>query len=307
MDLGLQGKVALVTGAGLGNGRAIATALAAEGCIVVVNDLAPQTEEWKQYLVANVSAATEGSLANRVGAAVATREGENVPPGEATAIECRRLGVESVFLPANVMDYEEVTAMVNTVVARFGRLDILVNNVGGARNSSPDRTFAGSRPEDWDHTIKLNFGAMLNCSHAVLPQMVQQRAGAICSILSDSWKGSDYGLAVYGAAKAAISSMSRTLALEMGRHGIRVNCVSPGGTATETAQERQRQEKERVGDEAFQARQKGMLNAYALGRYRGELGRPEDIARMVVFLCSSACDWVTGQSISVSGGYHMHQ
>src|SRR3990172_5808345 len=128
MDLGLKGKVALVTGSGLGNGRGIIKLFAAEGCNVIVNDLAPNAEQRKKWLDAH----HRGSLEELVGKEMAQRMGAGIPPGEATAMECRKLGVEAEFIPANVTNYGEVQEMIKKGIERFGKIDILVNNAGGA-------------------------------------------------------------------------------------------------------------------------------------------------------------------------------
>jgi NAD(P)-dependent dehydrogenase (short-subunit alcohol dehydrogenase family) len=138
--------------------------------------------------------------------------------------------------------------------------------------------------------------------------MIERKYGKVCSLLSDAWKGADRTFAVYGATKAAISSCTRTLALENGRYGINFNCVSPGGTSgVEWTEQMQKVIAGDIGEEEATKRRQAMLRAYPLGQFYGSLGTPQDIANMTVFLCSDKARWVTGQSISVSGGYHMHQ
>lgn len=192
-------------------------------------------------------------------------------------------GVDAVAVETDVADYDDATALVDTVVDDLGSLDVLVNNAGMG-NSEP---FLEQSPDEWEFQIDICHYGTLNCSHAALPQMIEQQSGVIINFASDSYKGNDPGLSVYGAAKAANVSFTTTLAHEVGEHGIRVNCVSPGTTWTPATEEWLEEYSEKV------------IESYALDR----LGQPEDIADAVAFLSSDAADWVTGQVLSVNGGY----
>ena len=240
-------RVAAVTGGARGIGRAICAAFAADGADVAVVDI---DEESAAETAAEVAEA---------------------------------FGVETVAVECDVSEHDDAVAMVDTVVDELGRLDYMINNAG-LGNGEPFRV---SEPDDWDHVIGVCHYGTLNCSHAVLDHMAERGSGVIINFASDSYKGNDPGLSVYGAAKAANVSFTKTLSNEVGGDGIRVNCVSPGTTRTPATSEWIDEYEEKI------------LDSYALDR----LGEPEDIANMVALLCSDAADWVTGQTVSVNGGY----
>lgn len=240
-------NVVVVTGGAQGIGRACCTAFAALGADVAITDVA-------------IDAAEETA---------ANLESDH--------------GVQAIAVQTDVTEYDDATAMVDTVVDELGSVDVLVNNAG-VGNGEP---FVEQTPDDWKTQIDICQYGTLNCSHAVLREMMDQQSGVIINFASDSYKGNDPGLSVYGAAKAANVSFTSTLAQEVGGEGIRVNCVSPGTTWTPATEEWLEEYSEKV------------LESYALDR----LGQPEDIADTVVFLSSDAADWVTGQVLSVNGGY----
>lgn len=271
MDLGLSGKVALVTGAGRGIGRAIALTLAAEGARVAVNDFYQDR-------------------------------------ADAVAKEIAAGGGDAGGWQADVTDAASVRAMVDAVIARFGRLDILVNNAGipaVSAGAAAGRGFGGplfkeAAPEQWGRTMDVITLGTLNCSQAALPHMIGAGGGAIINIASDAGRVGEPRLVVYSTAKGGVVAFTRALAKEEGRNGIRVNCVSPGTTETEATERMYRD----PSPEA-QARLQTMLRQYPLGRGRGGLGRPQDIADAVAFLASDRAVWITGQVLSVNGGYAM--
>ena len=276
MDLGLTDKVALVTGAGRGIGRAIALTLAEEGARVVVNDYYQER-------------------ADAVVQEIATAPALQAPPAEA-------LGVQ-----ADVTDAEAVRAMVSAAVERFGRIDILVNNAGIPATTGLDAQgggfgplFAKTGPEEWRRTMDVITRGVLNCSQAVLPHMIEQGGGVILNIVSDAGRVGEPRLVAYSMAKAGVIGFAKALAKEEGRNGIRVNCVSPATTETEAIAGL-------LNDTSSegQARVQAMLRQYPLGRKRGGLGRPQDIANAVAFLVSDRAEWITGQVLSVNGGYSM--
>lgn len=250
MDLGLNGKVALVTGAGRGIGRAIALTLAKEGANVVVNDL--DEEE--------ISSVTK---------------------------EIESLGVKALGAKADVTNYDEVSGMVENAEKEFGWVDILVNNAGvGAYG-----LFAEMDRKSWDPDIKVNIYGVMNCCKAVIKGMIERRYGKIVSIASDAGRVGEPYFSVYSAAKAAVIGFSKALAKELGRYMINVNVVCPGTTKTPLVEPL-------TSNEEIVKR---MLKAYAIRR----LGEPQDIANAVAFLVSDAASWITGQTLSVSGGYTM--
>jgi NAD(P)-dependent dehydrogenase (short-subunit alcohol dehydrogenase family) len=191
--------------------------------------------------------------------------------------------VDAIAVETDVSEYEDAEAMVETVVDELGQLDCLINNAG-IGDSGP---FIESEPEDWDKIIGVCQYGTLNCSHAALDHMVERGTGKIVNFASDSYKGNDPGLSVYGGAKAANVSFTKTLSHEVGGEGVRVNCVSPGTTRTPAT------------SDWIDEHEEGILKSYALSR----IGEPADIANAVAFLCSDAADWVTGQVLSVNGGY----
>lgn len=192
-------------------------------------------------------------------------------------------GVETLALEADVADYDDATAMVEATVDRFGSLDVLVNNAGVAGT----RQFADSNPAEWRHKIGVSLFGTLNCTHAALPHLTESAGGSVVNFASSSYRGNDPGLAVYGAAKAANRSFTKTLAAEVGRTGLRVNCVCPGTVRTPATDDFVDEYEERLRD------------AYALRR----VGEPADVARAVLFLASDAATWITGETLHVDGGY----
>ncbi|WP_280537965.1 glucose 1-dehydrogenase [Halopenitus sp. POP-27] len=191
-------------------------------------------------------------------------------------------GTETLAVGVDVSDSDEARAMVETAVAELGGLDVLVNNAGVAGA----QRFRESEPEDWDRKIGVSLYGTLNCTSAALPELVD-RSGVVINYASSSYRGNDPGLAVYGAAKAANRSFTKTLAKEVGGDGVRVNCVCPGTVRTPAT-------------EAFVEQYADELpESYALDR----IGEPADVAAAVVFLASDAAAWITGETLHVDGGY----
>jgi 2-hydroxycyclohexanecarboxyl-CoA dehydrogenase len=248
----LEGKVALVTGAGRGIGRAIAFALAREGAHVVVADI-------------------DGGSAVHAAEDIARRKGNATPW---TVDLTRRVEVED---------------MTKEVVERLGGIDVLVNNAGWDRV----QPFLESEEETWDRIIGLNFKAVLYTCRIVLPLMVaRQRGGKVVNISSDAGRGGSLGQAVYSGTKGATIAFSKTLAREMARYRINVNVVCPGLTDT------------RLFDEC-RAQAPKVMDAVARAIPWGRVGKPEEVAEAVAFLASPAAEYITGQTLSVSGGLTM--
>ena len=242
----LQGKIAIVTGAGQGIGRGIAEKLAAEGATVVVTDL-----------------------------------------NEATAKETAE-AVNGVGMQADVTSRESVDAMVAQVHRQFGRVDVLVNNAGWDK-ASP---FVDSDPADWDRVIAINLYGVLHTCKAVLPIMAAQGSGSIVNLASDAGRVGSSGEAVYSAAKGGVIAFTKAIAREMARHQVNANAVCPGPTDTALFAS--------MGGDNPKLRE-ALTKAIPLRR----LAQPSDLANVVAFLASDEASYVTGQTVSVSGGLTM--
>jgi 2-hydroxycyclohexanecarboxyl-CoA dehydrogenase len=233
-------------------------------------------------------------------------EGANITVGdlddaqaEKVADLARKKRAASVqVIKTDVTDPDQVKAMFKAATDRHGTVDVLVNNVGWDQFMF----FTQTTPELWQKIIQINYVGMLNCTKCVLDIMIPNKAGAIVSISSDASRSGEPREAVYGGVKAAINAFMKTIAKENGRYGIRCNVVCPGVTVPQAADE--------IGGasmwnktEAFFTPEQFEKIAKTLPLRR--LGRAEDTANAVVFLASAAAGYVTGQVLSVSGGYTM--
>ena len=215
------------------------------------------------------------------------------------AKETARLGGKVVAVKTDVTSYDSVAAAVKRTVEEFGKPEILVNSVGWTM----DRLFVDKPRSEWEKEVNLNFWGVVNCIRAVLDYMIEQKYGKIISLGSDAGRMGEYREAVYAACKGGIIALSKSLARELGRYGININVVCPGVIVPESA--------EFAGELSMwkgpmaqvftpEAQEKA-AKAYPLRR----LGKPEDIANAVLFLASDTASFITGQTISVSGGYTM--
>lgn len=259
----LKGKVALVTGAGRGLGRAYALRLAGLGADVVINDIRLDS---------------------------AAEFGEELTAESVTA-EIEALGGRSLGIECSVADRAAVFAMVDRVVAEFGRLDILICNAGGLAGEVVE-SFASSVSEaDLRATLDRNLMGTIYCCQAASGPMREQRSGKIVTVASQAGLQAQSGgvYASYGAAKAGISRYTSYLAQELAPFGINVNCIAPAYIKTA-----------RLWEIAFKhdAVRENLVAQIPLGR----LGTPEDCAKVVEFLCTDLSDYVTGQTISICGG-----
>ena len=209
----------------------------------------------------------------------------------AVAGEIEATGVKALALPADLTKRAQVERAIADALAQFGQIDILVNNAGWDRME----LFLDSEEETWDKIIAINFKGMLYVCKAALPSMVARGQGKVISIASDAGRAGSTGEAVYAGTKGAIIAFSKTLAREMARYKITVNVVCPGLTETPLLQSIREQSPKT--EKVIEA----VTRAIPLGR----VGQPEDIAGAVVYLASPAADFVTGQTLSVSGGLTM--
>jgi 3-oxoacyl-[acyl-carrier protein] reductase len=243
----LSGKVAIVTGASRGIGRGIAEVLAARGAHVIA-----------------------GARGDHAG-------------GTADAI--REAGGKAEAVQIDVTDASSIEAMVAGVLARHGRVDVLVNNAGITR----DQLMLRLKRQDWDEVIATNLTSAFTCAQAVLKPMIKQRAGRIVSISSVVGQMGNAGQANYAASKAGLIGFSMALAREVASRNITVNVVAPGLIATDMTKA--------ITDKA-QADWAGQI---PLGR----IGTPEDVAAAVCFLASDEASYITGQVLAVNGGMYM--
>jgi 2-hydroxycyclohexanecarboxyl-CoA dehydrogenase len=198
------------------------------------------------------------------------------------------VGGGAVGLWADVTSKEAVEAMVREVVDRFGRIDALVNNAGWDKVGP----FLESEESDWERVIAINLYGSLHCCKAVLPVMVEQEYGKVVNIGSDAGRVGSSGEAVYSAAKGGIIAFTKTLAREMARYKINVNCICPGPADTPLFAA--------IGEDNPKLKE-ALQKAIPFRR----LAQPQDLANAVAFLASDEAEYITGQTLSVSGGLTM--
>jgi len=204
------------------------------------------------------------------------------------AAEIKGMGGKAIAVQVDITSLEQVKKTVEKTIAELGCVDILVNNVGWDKME----LFIQSEPATWDKVININFKGPINFFKAVLPHMIERKYGKIVSIASDAGRVGSSGEAVYSGAKGGIIAFSKTVAREVARYGITVNCVSPGPTDTPFFAQV-------AGDNPAIA--EGLKKAIPLRR----LAQPEDIAGAVAFFASDEAGYITGQVLSVSGGLNM--
>lgn len=201
-------------------------------------------------------------------------------------------GGDCATVVLDITDYEAVRQAVAALVERHGGVHALVNNAGRDQPAQ----FLATTPEFWAKVIAINLYGPLNMQHLVVPHMVAAGGGKVVNIASDAGRVGSSGEAVYSACKGGIIAFSKTLARELAKANVRVNCVCPGPTETPLLDAF-------VGEGDYGKKlYDGLKRAIPLRR----LGRPEDLTGMVAFLASDDADFITGQTISVSGGLTMH-
>lgn len=219
---------------------------------------------------------------------------------EKTAKLARQQGGRVLVVKTDVTDPEQCQGMVKKTLDEFGRLDILVNCVGWIY----DRLFIDKPREEWMKEVDTNYWSVINCVRAVIDHMIAQKRGKIISLASDAGKIGEYREVVYSGAKGAVIAFSRSLAREMGRYGLNINVVCLGTVPPASDEEIGSESMWRSGGLFYKMTpevKEKMAKAYPLRR----LGKAEDVAGAVLFLASDAAGWITGQAISVDGGYTM--
>ena len=272
LEIDLSGRVALVTGGSRGLGRADALTLARAGAdvaiadILVESELSEDTDRW-------------GALATaaRTGGMVHTEE---------TVEEIRALGRRALAVRCDITDREQVAAAVERTVDELGSVDILVNNAGTLDHVGQ---FHDQSPELWERDLRVNLSGGFNCAQAVWPHMKERAWGRIVNMASVAGTLGGFGQASYSTTKSGILGLTKTLAMEGGRHGITCNAIVPGIIGTEVFS---------FGNPEMNER---MIKRTALRR----VGEPQDIANAIAFLCSDLAAYVTGVELYVSGGIEL--
>ena len=206
-------------------------------------------------------------------------------------------GIKAIGIRADVTKLDDVFAMVAQVEAELGPVDVLLNSAAVL----DDKLFLESSPQDWDRMLKVCLYGPMNVLHAVLPGMVQRRHGRVICMASDSARVGQARLSYYAAAKAGVIALVKSVAQEVGPNGVTLNIVSPGATNTEMRQVREEGLKASMGEEKYARRVQTVVKMYPTRR----IGEPDDIASAILYLASAQASWVTGQVLSVNGGFVM--
>ncbi len=250
----VQGKVAVVTGAARGLGEAISHRLAQDGAKLILGDI-------------------------------------DGPKLAATAASIRNAGGDAVTVVGDITEERPASELIETAIEHFGQIDILINNVGGSRNSKIWQMSI----EDWDYTVRLNLRGTFLCTRAVVPYMMKKKRGKIICLSSGAREGTPWtayyeGGSAYSACKAGVHGFMRDLALELAEYNINVNCVAPGPIDTEIAGTNLRKLNETVD--------------FSPDRMTpfGRLGQPIEVANAVLFLASDEASYISGHTLAVAGG-----
>jgi 3-oxoacyl-[acyl-carrier protein] reductase len=271
IELDLSGRVALVTGGSRGLGRADALTLARAGADVAIADIQLESDE--------ASVEEWGPLAQAAKA-------QGIVYTESTAEEIRGLGRRALALKCDVTDRAQVDETVARIVDELGSVDILVNNAGTLDHAAQ---FQHQSPELWERDLRVNLTGAFNCSQAVWPHMKERGWGRIVNMASVAGTLGGFGQASYSSTKAGLLGLTKTLAMEGGRHGITCNAIVPGV----------------IGTEAFKFANPAMNERIVNRTVFKRPGEPQDVANAIAFLCSDLAAYITGVGLNVSGGVEL--
>jgi 3-oxoacyl-[acyl-carrier protein] reductase len=271
LEIDLSGRVALVTGGSRGLGRADALTLAQAGADVVIADILVESDT---------------SAAERYGVLAQAAVAQGMVHAESTVEEIGALGRRSFAVRCDVTSREDVGAAVSRTVEELGSVDILVNNAGTLDHVGQ---FADQQPDLWERDLRVNLTGAFNCAQAVWPHMRERGWGRIVNMASVAGTLGGFGQASYSTTKAGLLGLTRTLALEGGRHGITSNAIVPGI----------------IGSEAFHMANPAMNERIANRTVFKRAGEPQDVANAIAFLCSDLAAYVTGIELNVSGGVEL--
>jgi 3-oxoacyl-[acyl-carrier protein] reductase len=242
----LKNKIALITGAGKGIERSIALEFAKEGAVVIINYFHSKNEA------------------------------KNVVK------KIKKLGGDALVFKANVANFNEVMKMVKKVISILGRIDILVNNAGLLIPSNLENT----TEKIWEETINVNLKGAFNCIKAVVPYMKKQKYGKIINISSIAGIVGSSTSIPYGISKAGLINLTKTLAKNLGKYNITINCIAPGP----------------VNTDLIKKLDKNLIKKFIKETPLKRIAEPEDVAKVAVFFSSSDSDFITGQTLIVDGG-----
>ena len=259
MNLNLADKTVIVTGGSSNIGRAIVKAFAAENAKIVIADI-------------------------------------DEVHGHKVAAEANSIGGRTIFFRTSVVDFESVSGMAKRTLEEFGRIDILVNNVGWSQKG----LFIEKPISDWDKEIDLNLRSVLNCTKAVAELMVKQEYGKIINMSSDGGRIGGYGLSIYASSKAGVIAFTKVMARELGKYNVNVNVICPGFIPPQ-------QPNDAGANSAWRGDVGSMFNPEMLKNEAKiiplrRVGTPGDIANATIFFASDVSNYITGQTLSVDGG-----
>lgn len=270
----LKGKVAVVTGASRGLGRADALALAEAGADVVITDILIESDENNEQ------------EAEKYGPIAQVMQSTNVMYADKTAQEIRSMGRESFAMKMDVTNRDQIQEVFTKVKETFGRIDILINNAGTLDHISQ---IEDQNDDFWERDLHVNLTGAYNCTKAVWPYMKEQGGGKIINMSSVAGSLGGFGQASYSVTKGGLLSFTKSMALEGAKHGINVNAIVPGIIETEAF---------KMGNPEMNER---MIKRTAFK----SPGEPEDIANTITFLVSEKAKYITGVGLPVSGGIEL--